>query len=954
MGDIRSTSSFVLLVMVLAASMACTAESVSRSGGSGIDGGDGGGGTAYDAAAPPEDAAPQDTTPAVAPPFVPTAEQRACMDSYASRDLEAILAACPQFRTRILWIGGNDTRAAYEGWTAAQRQELGEAFRAFLAGRFDVPANCPDPVRHMMSNGSGGVSDGFVPAAAAFSIFAAHVAHALWVEVTRAVPWSLLERPASELDELFVSSAYHAPIRPSATQLPAGIQARRDFMPTFEYEVAQGRLCRPHDAYTFMRGETSTSGRDLVASGPRQTLARLSLWATDNMIHGATSDDPGAMRAERMLEGYPFFVPERLSVSSVGSPIIARGGCHYASTLFQDLARSVNIPLLNVAMPDHFDSGYFGSRTHRALAVGWAGNDARFLPHMDDVYALGLRPFLAVRPVSAFTDAAALRFFDATWMTRDALVAVGFRFAPGLPFVVPGVGPGFGSSPEFETRVDYGRLLGTWPFVEGRSAEWRAYTALQEEALCSSDLVTSYCVTVEASGGEAEFTRAVASTYPQARTPAGAERLWRRLRACVGDIGGCAAARAALASYPPRRPSDTVWRRSAGADAGATTPVDAGADGAVTGADASAPLDATVGTDASSTVPPTGPALPLGAGRWKHAAVGLPDGRSLVIGGMSNGSATASIVVIGVSGVVSPFPSDLSVPRARHSAIRLGDGRVLVVGGVGADLRTALATTEIVDVTSGTVSAGPSMSVGRVAHAAVPLSDGSVLIAGGISTLSPPTCLVSAERFVPRTGVAVDRFVSAENPMPDGFDSMAATVDPSGAAWLFGGACGSGVGIVRYTVGSGFARSPSSLVRPRVDGTATMLQDGRILLAGGLDTRANAMNIVSELFAPATGSVIPGPSLVAPRYGHRAIALADGRVFLSGGYYLEPALRSRDVVEFFDPSSSSFGFRAVAPLVSPRADHAFVLSGSRLLHIGGVATTASGTSELATFEFTTP
>ena len=78
----------------------------------------------------------------------------------------------------------------------------------------------------------------------------------------------------------------------------------------------------------------------------------------------------------------------------------------------------------------------------------------------------------------------------------------------------------------------------------------------------------------------------------------------------------------------------------------------------------------------------------------------------------------------------------------------------------------------------------------------------------------------------------------------------------------------------------------SKMPTPRAAHSATRLDDGRVLLAGGCAADGCEEGIASDaiLFDPATGAFSPAGKLLQPRAGHRAIALADGSVLLLGGY----------------------------------------------------------------------
>ena len=60
--------------------------------------------------------------------------------------------------------------------------------------------------------------------------------------------------------------------------------------------------------------------------------------------------------------------------------------------------------------------------------------------------------------------------------------------------------------------------------------------------------------------------------------------------------------------------------------------------------------------------------------------------------------------------------------------------------------------------------------------------------------------------------------------------------------------------------------------------TATLLDDGRVMVAGGIGDVAS-----TDLFDPATGEWSPGAAMTVPRYGHTATVVDDGRVLFAGG-----------------------------------------------------------------------
>jgi hypothetical protein len=63
--------------------------------------------------------------------------------------------------------------------------------------------------------------------------------------------------------------------------------------------------------------------------------------------------------------------------------------------------------------------------------------------------------------------------------------------------------------------------------------------------------------------------------------------------------------------------------------------------------------------------------------------------------------------------------------------------------------------------------------------------------------------------------------------------------------------------------------------------SATLLSDGRVLIAGGNDQLKVLTS--AELYDPATGSFSPTGSMATPRGYHTTTLLPDGRVLIAGG-----------------------------------------------------------------------
>ena len=231
-----------------------------------------------------------------------------------------------------------------------------------------------------------------------------------------------------------------------------------------------------------------------------------------------------------------------------------------------------------------------------------------------------------------------------------------------------------------------------------------------------------------------------------------------------------------------------------------------------------------------------------------------------------------------------------------HAAVLLPDGRVLVVGG-GGDYMSA----ELYDPVDGTWTATGSMTQARNGHTTTLLPDGRVLVAGG----HDDDRLASAELYDPITGTWM-----ATSRMTEAFLAHTATLLPNGTVLVAGGDAPSGPGAVGhahaalYDPASGAWTAAEDMLRARFVHTATLLARGEVLVAGGrlhsgLESEAFSD---AELYDPATGSWTAAAAMNSARSEHSAVLLADGRVLVLGGYASDGA--STASAEIFAPLGS--------------------------------------------------
>ena len=269
----------------------------------------------------------------------------------------------------------------------------------------------------------------------------------------------------------------------------------------------------------------------------------------------------------------------------------------------------------------------------------------------------------------------------------------------------------------------------------------------------------------------------------------------------------------------------------------------------------------------------------MAVARSSHTATLLNNGQVLVTGG---GSATAELFDP-ASGHFTATGS-MAILRSGQTATLLSDGRVLVTGGNTTGGETA--TAELYNPTSGTFTSTGSMETVRWGHTATLLSDGRVLVAGGIgSGTGNAGYLASAEIFDPVSGaftvtgsMKTKRWWHETTLLGDGRVLVSGGVDlfrtVTSEAELFDPA-------------SGTFTPTGSMTNMRRIHTSTLLNNGKILVTGGeyfVMTQALLSLATAEIFDPASGGFASTTgNMETARSGHTATLLNDGSVLVTGG-----------------------------------------------------------------------
>jgi hypothetical protein len=361
---------------------------------------------------------------------------------------------------------------------------------------------------------------------------------------------------------------------------------------------------------------------------------------------------------------------------------------------------------------------------------------------------------------------------------------------------------------------------------------------------------------------------------------------------------------------------------------------------------------ATLRTNTQSAEPTTEPShgptgfSPTGSmtiARQNETATRLQDGRVLIAGGESADAMTLIASAELYDPATGKFSATGSMATSRDftTATLLADGRVLIAGGF--DGSKSLASAELYDPTTGKFSPTGSMAVARFAHTSTLLPDGRVLIAGG----DDKSDLASAEIYDPKTG----KF-SPTGSMSQARYSHTATLLQNGVVLIAGGDDDSGASLVTlasaelYDPATGKFNPTGSMQTAREYHTATLLSDGRALITGGYVVHPGSDDATlasAELYDPATGKFSATASIKNERRQHTATLLSDGRVLIAGGEdESETALAS---TELYDPEAGKFS--PAGSLAQARFYHtATRLSDGRVLIAGGDDESGLASAEL--------
>jgi hypothetical protein len=360
-------------------------------------------------------------------------------------------------------------------------------------------------------------------------------------------------------------------------------------------------------------------------------------------------------------------------------------------------------------------------------------------------------------------------------------------------------------------------------------------------------------------------------------------------------------------------------------------------------------------TTSSSVFTPTGN---LHDARGLHTATLLPNNKVLVAYGSNSSTYTEAAGYVGISsievydpgtGTFTEIFGDDGLGIFGHTATLLPNGKVLLAGGfindVWDDYFDSVSNNGagLYDSATGALSDTGNMTANRGGHTATLLATGKVLIAGGADTDPTGTGQTSAELYDPGTST-----FTQTGSMTVGRYLHTATLLQNGKVLIVGGVLTSKSDPVAtaeiYDPATGIFTMTGAMATAREQHTATLLADGRVLIVGGTTSPPASLTsawlatgtvdlqgtATAEIYDPSTGLFSGTGSMAAARTFHTATLLPNGTVLIAGGG------NENSTAEVYDPATGAFSITGGMEI--GRSGHTATLlpNGSVLVAGGGI------------------
>lgn len=277
--------------------------------------------------------------------------------------------------------------------------------------------------------------------------------------------------------------------------------------------------------------------------------------------------------------------------------------------------------------------------------------------------------------------------------------------------------------------------------------------------------------------------------------------------------------------------------------------------------------------------------------RYDHETVLLDDGRVLIIEGTTmarnyEGDTKSAEIYNPETKKFKPV-GNLNEFLSEFTAIKLSNGKVLIIGGRRGN--QSVRGTELYNPKTEKFEAGPDMNFSRMEHTATLLKNGNVLIVGGkemdLKRKKPPcaSIIIQNELYDPKTN--------------------------------------------KFSIISG-------LNIPRFKHSAALLNDGRVLILGGVGDSPNFPVLSSaEIYNPKINKFELAGNMNIERKKPNLYVLKNGDVIISGGYDNIKRRWAREI-EIYNPKTNKFKVLGLN-ILSSEALAETLLKNDNILYTGG-------------------
>lgn len=256
--------------------------------------------------------------------------------------------------------------------------------------------------------------------------------------------------------------------------------------------------------------------------------------------------------------------------------------------------------------------------------------------------------------------------------------------------------------------------------------------------------------------------------------------------------------------------------------------------------------------------------------RTLHTLTKLQDGRIIILGG----NVSAVEIYDSTTTTFSNTGNMIQTFRYGHTSTLLPNGKVLVTGGYRTGVTiTSFNTAELYDPTTGLFTSTGNLNYPRRLHNATLLNDGTVLIIGGWD--SQDNKVTTAEIFNPATGL----FTSLTNSSCQSSNRETSVLLTSKKVFIAD--TGSYGNLQLFDLSSGNCTIIQLSLGELSGFSIALLNDGRLLLAGGRSTSGYARNL--NIFNPNSNIINYVGNMSKAKYYPITVDLKDGRVLISGG-----------------------------------------------------------------------